>query len=190
MSEANDSAYATPGLDLMSRLAIWYGTDKAPIVGHGFAPYYHELFCDRRDSVRKVMEVGIDRGFSLLLWRAYFFKAEIYGLDIDPQRMLYGVRIRSFVCNQSVEDDLRAAAAWAGGGFDFIVDDGSHVPEHQRLTASVLVPLLAPDSIYVIEDVLRPEAVTSRLPYPCEVVSFDLARDPYNNLIVIRGSQP
>lgn len=191
MSEVNDTAYATQGLDLMSRLAIWYGTDKAPLVGHGYTLYYDKLFCDCRDAVRKVLEIGIDRGYSLLLWRAYFPNAEIYALDSNPERMLQGVRIRSFVCNQAIEDDLRQAAAWAGTGFDLIVDDGSHEPEHQVLSARVLVPLLAPDGIYIIEDVLRPDAIVPHIPYPCEtVIGEDAERDAYSKLVVIRGSQP
>ncbi len=37
-------------------------------------------------------------------------------------------------------------------GFDVIIDDGSHVTEHQILTAECLLPRLNPGGVYVIED--------------------------------------
>ena len=36
--------------------------------------------------------------------------------------------------------------------FDYIIDDGSHIREHQILTASVLLPFVKPNGLYFIED--------------------------------------
>ena len=44
---------------------------------------------------------------------------------------------------------------------DVIIDDGSHQPEHQMLTASILRWHLAPGGVYVIEDVQKPEEVAA-----------------------------
>ncbi len=38
------------------------------------------------------------------------------------------------------------------GPFDFVVDDGSHVPSHQRATFDALWPTLPPGAVYAIED--------------------------------------
>jgi hypothetical protein len=124
------------------------------------------------------------------MWQEYFPDAEIYGLDIRPDILVNEERIRSFQCDQGDEGSLRRAAEWAGSGFDLVIDDGSHMAEHQVLTASVLIPLLLePDGIYVIEDVLEPEKVVSHLPYKCEVKEFNTVASPYDRLIVIHGPQ-
>jgi hypothetical protein len=38
------------------------------------------------------------------------------------------------------------------GSPDIIIDDGSHVASHQKISFETLFPLLAPGGIYVIED--------------------------------------
>ena len=40
-----------------------------------------------------------------------------------------------------------------GGNLDVILDDGSHIPEHQILTFNTLFPSVVPGGIYIIEDV-------------------------------------
>ena len=174
----------------LCRLALTHGTDKMPRWGHAYTPYYHSLFADRRYLVRKVLEIGIDVGASLRMWRDYFPRADIYALDCDHEKLIQESRIRSRLCDQGNAFHLQEAIQWAGRGFDLILDDGSHQLVHQVLTALLLVPLLAPGGVYVIEDVLDPPAVVAQLPYRSTTVAFDLARDPYSNLIVIGRSTP
>ena len=170
-------------------LAELYGTDKRPEPkGHGYTHYYYSLFHGREDSIRKVVEIGIDVGASLRMWRAYFPHATIYGLDVDPNKLIAGDRIECFLCEQGSVASLTDVSFRIGDGIDFILDDGSHLPEHQITSAKTLVPLLALGGIYVIEDVLDPWKVTTQLPYPCEVESFCIERDPYSKLVVIRVS--
>jgi hypothetical protein len=83
---------------------------------------------------------------------------------------------------------LQETAKKLGGGFDLIIDDGSHVPEHQVLSARTLIPpILNPDGIYIIEDVWAPEQVVPQLPYRCEIKAFQVERDNYDRLVVIDG---
>jgi predicted O-methyltransferase YrrM len=176
-----------PYTDLCS-LADKHGTDKRPEPkGHGYTHYYHSLFGERRDKVRKVLEIGIDVGASLRMWEEYFPNAKIYALDADPARFINKGRVRSFQCDQGNIESIRGVKFWLDRNFDFIIDDGSHVSGHQVASALELVPLLAPGGIYVIEDVPHPAEVTSQLPFPCEVHEFDIRRDPYSRLVVIHG---
>ena len=170
----------------LCKLAVHYMTDKAPRTGHAYTPFYHDLLKDRR-SAKKVLEIGIDLGRSLFMWRDYFPDATIYGLDWDASRLINEGRIQSYLCNQGDVWQLESAVTWAGSNFDLILDDGSHDPVHQVLTALILVPILAPNGIYIIEDMMRPDLVASQLPYKCEIVPFDIVRDPFSNVIVIRG---
>src|SRR5882724_5674198 len=110
----------------LCELAIKHDTDKAPRTGHAYTPYYHELFKNHRDSFRKVMEIGIDRGASLRMWRDYFPNAHIYALDCDPYKLINEDRIHSIICNQGDQLHLMVVKQWAGREFDLILDDGSH----------------------------------------------------------------
>jgi hypothetical protein len=195
------SLRATEGEIFMSTrlcdLAVKWHTDKTPAICHGYTPYYHELLKDK--TVKKVLEIGIGYpthmhqnkdfkpGASLFMWQEYFPEAEIYALDINPEVLINEGRIKSFCCDQGNEESLRKIAAQLGGNFDLIVDDGSHAPDHQVLSAEVLIPLLLnPDGIYVIEDTCW--NVPPRLSYECEVKEFNpkLGDDM---LIVIRGNK-
>lgn len=145
-------------------LATKYGTDKWN--AHHYTPHYHRLFKDRRNEVKKVLEIGIGDltmvnptgapyvpGASLRMWEEYFPNAEIYALDINPKLLINRGRIHSTFCDQSNIEYLSAVIPWLGKDFDLIVDDGSHWPEHQALTALTFLPLLAQNGFYVIEDV-------------------------------------
>jgi hypothetical protein len=181
----------------LCELAIKHGTDKWP--HHHYTPHYHEMFKDRRDTVKKVLEIGIgddsmkntipdyQPGASLRMWREYFPNAEIYGLDNNPNTLIKESRIWSFQCDQGDPVQLDGVQVTIGRDFDLIVDDGCHVPEVQALTARILVPLLAPKGVYVIEDVW---------PYPSEVgwskepFGLKLSEIPYPSSLIQCGDNP
>jgi hypothetical protein len=195
----------------LCKIAQKYHTDKSHF--HNYTPYYHQLLSGK--SVKKVLEIGLGWGGlmhndyqhagSLLMWREYFPEAEIYGLDVRPDALRNEHRIHSFLCDQNNIDSLLHAAEQVGGNFDLIVDDGSHVPAHQVVTAMTFAPLLAAGGLYVIEDVhdayFQPgpehihvptgdstelEYIRQNLPFPHEVIEIDNDVVPGDKLIVIR----
>jgi len=169
-------------------LAEKYGTDKRPEpLGHGYTHYYHSLFAGREESIRKVVEIGIDTGASLRMWRDYFPLAMIYGLDCDEKKLIYEERIDSYPCDQASSGSLFDASARIGNKIDFMIDDGSHESHHQIESAKTFVPLLSPGGIYVIEDVLEPRGITPHLPYDIHIEYFKIERDPWSKLMVIHA---
>ena len=42
---------------------------------------------------------------------------------------------------------------WQHGGWDVVIDDGSHLPYHQIVTFAALFPFVRPGGLYIIEDV-------------------------------------
>jgi hypothetical protein len=42
---------------------------------------------------------------------------------------------------------------WSQQGWDIIIDDGSHLPEHQLVSFTALFPFVRPGGVYVIEDI-------------------------------------
>ena len=171
----------------LCELAEKHGTDK----WFYYTSFYHELLKDRREKVKRVLELGIGSpatmldslsrmgitkyktGASLFLWREYFPNAEIIGLDIDRSVLIHAEGIRSFWCDQ--RDPLTYPPfPWP---FDFIVEDGLHEKEAQLTAVKTLMPVLAPDGIYVMEDVgylghdERREFL-DEIPYPAELKEF------------------
>jgi methyltransferase family protein len=144
----------------LCRLARKHGTDKGGNhlqrgdTCHNYTPAYHKLFHRRRHQVEAVLEIGVAGGHSLRMWKEYFPRAMIFGIDSNPKCLFKEDRILCFQGDQYIESDLlRVMEPTHHVKFDLIVDDGSHQPEHQIFTAQVLLPYLAPDGIYVIEDI-------------------------------------
>jgi hypothetical protein len=171
-------------------IAAKYGSDKC--AWHSYGRIYDSLFAGA--TVHKVLEIGIgysgllgekyENGASLRMWAEYFPDAEIYGLDIRPDALVNEGRIHSHQCDQGKIQSLLAARDAVGMGFDLIVDDGSHLPEHQLLTACVLWPCVGPTGRYVIEDVWDAALVSSFLPFAHDVIELKIGRVRDDRLIV------
>jgi hypothetical protein len=163
----------------LCELARKYGTDKggehlqAGDTCHNYTPFYHELFHARRHQINSVLEIGVSHGCSLRMWADFFDRALVVGMDSDEQCLFNERRIRCFAGNQNSREDLENVVTAAGiAKYNLIVDDGSHEPEHQIFTATVLLPRLARGGYYIIEDIepdCQPELISlpilDRLPH-------------------------
>ena len=108
---------------------------------------------DGRRRPLHFLEIGVAQGGSLELWRENFGPdAIIFGIDIDPNcanldRDDLQVRIGS----QADPEFLQSVVAEMGG-VDVVLDDGSHVAQHQRVSFDTLFPLLSANGLYAVED--------------------------------------
>jgi SAM-dependent methyltransferase len=118
-----------------------------------YFPVYERYLSRFRQSPVRVLEIGVWHGGSLQMWKRYFGEyASLVGVDIDPR------------CRDYVEDgieieigDQSDPAFWCRvidthGDFDIVIDDGSHVAEHQRASFLSLWPHLRDLGVYVVED--------------------------------------
>lgn len=177
----------------LCQLALRWGSDKAIF----YTPYYHRILNERRQEVKRVLEFGIGypetmmstlarigvteytTGASLFMWQEYFPNAEIFALDNNREIFVNEGRIRSFYCDQADEASFQEAIVNVGKDFDLIVEDGSHILEHQLRTARLLMPLLKPGGIYIMEDVGPPfKELQDQISYPSELKQF--SRDDLN----------
>ena len=113
---------------------------------------YERYFAPLRDREMTLLEIGVDRGGSLLLWRDYFRKATVVGLDIRNVARAEGVHVY-----EGSQDDRalldRIASERAPEGFDVVIDDGSHLARHaERSFWHLFDRRLRPGGIYAIED--------------------------------------
>lgn len=130
-----------------------YDTDKAEHAHYlrNYEQYFQPLF----DKDVKLLELGVYKGGSLLLWRDYFEKGVIVGLDLNPVELAdKSGRIRLYEGQQQDTGLLdRIAEENAPEGFDIIIDDCSHIGELTRLSFWHLFDNhLKPGGLYVIED--------------------------------------
>lgn len=130
-------------------------TDKSDI-HHTFAgqSYLHvyERYFESRRNITSLLEIGVLNGCSLRLWRDYFQQAKIWGLDIDPSRSIHsGDRIEVVIGDQSNHECLKNLGDTAGG-FDIVIDDGSHITSYIIESLRGLWPHLRSGGIYAIED--------------------------------------
>jgi hypothetical protein len=140
----------------LPRLARIYGSDKWGV--HWYCRHYEHHFAHLRRRRIVLLEIGIggyddpeDGGGSLRMWRRYFPRGRIYGLDIADKSPHNERRIHTFRGDQSDERFLAQVIEQIGPP-DIVVDDGSHVNEHVIKTFHCLFPRLADGGIYVVED--------------------------------------
>jgi hypothetical protein len=141
--------------DLRS-LARLFGTDKES--SHFYCQHYQQHFRALRSKHVNLLEIGIggfddpmQGGHSLRMWKAYFPNGRINGIDLYDKTPHEEARIRTFAGSQVDEAFLKRVVAEIGTP-DIIIDDGSHRSEHVIASFRILFPLLAPNGIYVVED--------------------------------------
>jgi SAM-dependent methyltransferase len=115
---------------------------------------YEKHFAHLRDKEFKMLEIGVLNGGSLEMWRNYFPKAKIVGIDINPdcrdhEQVDKNIFVR--IGDQSNEEFLQSLID-EFGEFDLILDDGSHHVDHVNRTFQYLYPNLKDGGIYFIED--------------------------------------
>ncbi len=118
----------------LERLAQQYDTDRAVHVH--YLRNYEEHFVALIERDVRVLELGVRTGGSLLLWRDYFPRGLIVGLDINPVSIEdESGRIRLYQGGQQDTQLLdRLGAETAPDGFDLIIDDCSHIGVLSRVS--------------------------------------------------------
>ncbi|MFE0021517.1 class I SAM-dependent methyltransferase [Amycolatopsis sp. NPDC059021] len=141
----------------LDRLAVRYGSDKFG-AWHWFTPHYDRHFRHLKDDVVRVLEIGIGGynhpgtgGGSLRMWKRYFTRGHVFGLDVYPKEGLDAPRLRTIIGDQSDREGLLEIAE-RYGPFDVVIDDGSHISDHVLTSFDVLFPHVRPGGYYVIED--------------------------------------
>jgi SAM-dependent methyltransferase len=137
----------------LAHIASQYDTDKA--VHTHYLRNYEHYFGDLRDKEIKLLELGIKTGGSLLLWRDYFARGLIVGLDIEPIQLADPTgRVHTYQGAQQDTELLdRIAHEHAHAGFDIIIDDCAHIGVLARASFWHLFDQhLKSGGVYVIED--------------------------------------
>jgi len=145
----------------LNEIFIHFATNKgshfffnnAKHYGHGYDVFYEKLFKESRTKSLNIMEFGIHHGDSLAALSCYFPNANIVGVDRNPFSTNYkSKRIRTLHCDVSSEKNLDNLSNYLNKDYDYIIDDASHNPIHQKLTFFSMFKNLKSEGIFVIEE--------------------------------------
>jgi hypothetical protein len=141
----------------LTELARAFGTDKGG-PKHHYTQHYERHLRHLREESFTFLEIGIGGyekqgrgGGSLRMWKHFFPRAQIVGLDIHDKSFVEADRIRTYQGSQ-VDPEILDRIVDEAGDLRVVVDDGSHECEHVRETFRLLFPRLPDGGIYAIED--------------------------------------
>ena len=129
-----------------------YNTDK---ITNRYLEWYDPILENFVSNEIKLLEIGVHDGGSLLLWRDYFPKGTIAGIDIRV-KVDFSNEKRVHVFQGAQQDTnflSEVARKIAPEGFDIIIDDASHFGDLTKIAFWHLFDNhLKPSGLYVIED--------------------------------------
>jgi hypothetical protein len=149
--------------DLFDKYKCDKGTSK-----HHYYKVYEQYFEDVREEPLNFLEIGTFKAASTRAFHEYFPNANIYTIDIfertDPNHLdiLHKDRVH-WMKADSMSSTLpqKIRKKWGDVKFDFVIDDGAHWPEANRLTFENIVPFLKDDGTYFIEDLFPMHIMTT-----------------------------
>ncbi len=153
-------AKRAPGLLPLRHVGTYHRSNKFFIAdddqyaGVDYASVYERYLRPWRRRAFTLLELGVYRGDSLRMWRDYFPKADIVGLDIDPESAQRAPGFEVYVGSQA-DPELLARVKREHPRIDVVVDDASHLNALTVASFRELFPHLAPGGLYFIEDVPR-----------------------------------
>jgi hypothetical protein len=139
-------------MGLLNDIGLKYDADKSSKF-HNYLDFYQEQLPDR-DFRGRLLEIGVMDGLSMKMWREYYPKAEIVGIDIKPMDFMHnddwGVpeSVNLIQCDGTDPKQTKKL-----GMFDIIIDDGSHYWADQQKSFDILYRRqLNPGGVYILED--------------------------------------
>lgn len=115
---------------------------------------YDRHFSKYRGKDVVIVEIGVQNGGSLLMWKSYFGdKAKIYGIDSDPRcaGRIIEPNIEIIIGSQSDREFLQQLKLKIPK-IDILIDDGGHHMHQQLITYEELFSHISDDGIYLCED--------------------------------------
>lgn len=118
-----------------------------------YLPVYDRYLSPYRGTPVRMLEIGVNKGGSLDLWREYLGPdAVIFGIDINPDCANHVEAPNQVRIGSQDDPEFLKRTIEEMGGVDIVLDDGSHIVEHQCASFETLFPLLDTGGVYIIED--------------------------------------
>jgi predicted O-methyltransferase YrrM len=129
-------------------------TDSDKYYWHRYTETYLRAFAALGEA-RRVVEFGVLHGASISWLAERFPEAEIVGADllVRQPEWPFDTRISYRQVDQADRAAVRAMLASVLGDVDLIIDDGSHIPQHQASCLAEGLARLRPGGLYILEDI-------------------------------------
>jgi hypothetical protein len=129
----------------------WYAeptpTDK--VTSHTYMRVYDRYLRSRRTEPLHIVEIGVDKGGSLVMWRRCFPNARVTGVDIRDVPCVPGCQV--FQGDSRNSDWVRTA--FPPASIDVVIDDGDHSLESQIATFRAFEHAVRRGGIHFVEDI-------------------------------------
>jgi SAM-dependent methyltransferase len=151
----------------LDEIGIAHQTDKASQFSrtyaqpHDYLRHLERFFEPMRDKPIKLVEIGIGGGESARTWLEYFPNAIVYGVDLVANTNEWNTEKNFYKAHDRYtfrQGDQSKQAFWKefitmlGGGFNIIIDDGSHYASDMKAAFTSLWHHLKSGGLYVVED--------------------------------------
>ena len=182
---------------------------------HSYLDVYQNLMGSKKDSAKFILEIGVENGGSIKLWKDFFQNATVYGLDImniedrfanetsqEIQRTLREInedsRVKLFTSYNAYDESLfNKTFLNQDKLFDFMIDDGPHTLESMCFFVNYYSKLLADDGVLIIEDIQAHDWLNILMLATPEVLrkyikTFDLRhiKDRYDDILFVIDKRP
>ena len=158
---------STKAFTELCELGMITQSDKSPYNKvrhrHPYTAVYSMLLAQHKGRPIRFAEIGIAAGCSAQLWSQYFTNpgTHLHYFDIDEalfapcQAALCDTRVTTTRMDVSLDGDVQKALSEFSDSYDVILDDSSHIFEHQIRIIKESLPLLKPGGLLIIEDIYR-----------------------------------
>jgi hypothetical protein len=125
---------------------------------HSYIELYHKLFSNKsRTSINNILEIGINKGGSIILWHDYFFNSNIYAIDlINNNNVWHHIQNKNRIklyTSQDAYNETFIQNQFSNIKFDIMIDDGPHTLESMIQFIRLYNNNLNNNGILIIEDV-------------------------------------
>lgn len=157
----------------LCRIGGEMNTDKSPYAlnsiccNHrkGYTSVYQMLFSQYKNNVLNFAEIGIEAGASLLTWNKFFSeKCNIFGFEFDKNKIENAKNLNLKNVNLIHTDVnnieyLDSSFKKTNVIFDIIIDDSSHIIQHQNNIIHTVSKYLKSGGMLIIEDIDREQNI-------------------------------
>lgn len=115
---------------------------------HSYIDIYEEQMTKK--SKINILEIGVYKGHSIKMWEDYFIDSNVYGIDIDLDKLEFECK-NVYICDATSQEQVNTI--FKNKKFDYVVDDGSHIVDQQINAFDILWPRIKKGGKYFIEDI-------------------------------------